>query len=91
MRLMANMVLNAYSYAIYLLCFPECKWSVREKLMKISEVRKELEVDQYVSYAVLSGLSTGDRIKLRLICLKQEKLLILLGPIFMRVVRKANG
>ena len=59
--------------------------------MKISEVRKELEVDQYVSYAVLSGLSTGDRIKLRLICLKQEKLLILLGPIFMRVVRKANG
>lgn len=91
MRLMANMVLNAYSYAIYLLCFPECKWSVREKLMKISEVRKELEVDQYVSYAVLSGLSTGDRIKLRLICLKQEKLLILLGPVFMRVVRKANG
>ena len=91
MRLMANMVLNAYSYAIYLLCFPECKWSVREKLMKISEVRKELEVDQYVSYAVLSGLSTCDRIKLRLICLKQEKLLILLGPVFMRVVRKANG
>ena len=85
------MVLNAYSYAIYLLCFPECKCSVKEKLMKISEVRKELEVDQYVSYAVLSGLSTGDRIKLRVICLKQEKLLILLGPIFMRVVRKANG
>ena len=91
MRLMANIVLNAYSYAIYLLCFPECKWSVKEKLMKISEVRKELEVDQYVSYAVLSGLSIGDRIKLKLICWNQEKLLILLGPIFMKVVRKANG
>ena len=59
--------------------------------MKISEVRKELEVDQYVSYAVLSGLSIGDRIKLKLICWNQEKLLILLGPIFMKVVRKANG
>ena len=84
-------MLNAYSYAIYLLCFPECKWSVRKKMMKISEVRKELEVDQYVSYAVLSGLSIGDRIKLKLICWKQEKLLMLLGPIFMKVVRKANG
>ena len=90
-KLMANMVLNAYSYAIYLLCFPECTWSVRRKMMKISEVRKELEVDQYVSYAVLSGLPIGDRIKLILICWKQEKLLLLLGPIFMKVVRKANG
>ena len=91
MRLMSNIILNAYSYAIYLLCFPECKWSVKEKMVKINEVRKRLEVDQYASYAVLEGLSRGDRIKQQLICLRQEKLLILFGPIFMKVVRKANG
>ena len=90
-RLLANIILNAYSYTIYLLCFPECKWSVKEKLEKLAEVREKLEVDQYTSYTVLSGLSRGDRIKQQLICRRQEKLLILFGPAFMRVVRKANG
>ena len=89
--LMSNIILNAYSYAIYLLCFPECNWSVKEKLVKIRELREKLEVDRYSSYAVLSGLSTGDKIKRKLICLGQEKWMILLGPVFMRVVRKANG
>ncbi|MGF0018731.1 glycosyltransferase family 2 protein [Sporofaciens sp. SGI.106] len=89
--LMSNNILSAYSYAIYLLCFPECKWSVKEKMAKISEVRKELEIDQYTSYSVLTGLSIADKIKQQLICWRQEKLLILLGPIFMKVVRKANG
>ena len=89
--LMSNIILNAYSYAIYLLCFPECNWSVKEKLVKIRELREKLEVDQYTSYAVLSGLSTGEKIKRKLICLGQEKWMILLGPVFMRVVRKANG
>ena len=90
-RLMSDIVLNAYSYAIYLLCFPECKWSVKKKLVKISKVRKKLEVDQYVPYAILLGLSAGDRIKRQLICLGQEKWLILFGPLFMRIVRKASG
>lgn len=91
MGLMSNIILNAYSYAVYLLCFPECNWSVKEKLVKIRELREKLEVDQYTSYAVLSGLSTGEKIKRKLICLGQEKWMILLGPVFMRVVRKANG
>lgn len=89
--LLANNILNAYSYTIYLLCFPECKWSVKEKVKNLGKVREKLEVDRYTSYAVLSGLPGGDRIKLQLICRKQEKLLIWLGPVFMRVVRKANG
>ena len=89
--LMSNMILSAYSYAIYLLCFPECKWSVKEKLRKISEVREKLEVDQYTSYAVSTGLSMGNRFKQQLICWKQEKWMILFGPIFMRIVRKAKG
>ena len=89
-RLMSNLILNAYSYAIYLLCFPECKWSLKEKLMTSRDVRKKLEVDQYASYADFSGLSGDDGIKLRLICRNWEKLLILLGPIFMRIIRKAN-
>lgn len=91
MKLMSDVILDAYSYVIYLLCFPECKWSVNEKLVKISKVRKKLEVDRYVPYAVLSGLSGGDRIKRKLICRRQEKWLILFGPLFMRVVRKASG
>lgn len=90
-KLMSDMILNAYSYVIYLLCFPECKWSVKEKKKKIKEVRKELEVDQYSPYVELAGLSKGDRIKQQLICRRQEKFLIIFGPIFMKVVRKADG
>ena len=47
-------------------------------------------VDQYTSYAVLAGLSRGDKIKQQFICRRQEKWLIIMGPIFMRIVRKAN-
>lgn len=90
-RLLSNIVLSAYSYVIYLLCFPECKWSVKRKMEKVREVRKKLEIDQYISYALTTDLGLGDRIKQKLICLGQEKMLILIGPIFMKVVRKANG
>ena len=89
--MLSNIVLSAYSYVIYLLCFPECKWSVKRKMEKVREVRKKLEIDQYISYALTTDLGLGDRIKQKLICLGQEKMLILIGPIFMKVVRKANG
>lgn len=87
MRLMSDMVLNAYSYAIYLLCFPECRWPVKEKMAKIKEVRIKLEVDRYVPYADFAGLSGFDRMKRQLICRGQEKFMVLFGPVFMKVVR----
>lgn len=89
-KLLSNLILNAYSYSIYLLCFPECNQSFKEKSKKIDSVRKNLQVDLYAPYADFSGLSAADKIKRKLICLHLEKLLLLLGPIFMRVVRKAN-
>ena len=90
-RLLSNMILSTYSYAIYLLCFPDCKWTVKQKLKKISEVREKLEVDQYTSYATSTGLLMGDKLKQQLICWRQEKWMILFGPVFMRIVRKARG
>ena len=90
-KLLSNMILSAYAYTIYLLCFPECKWSIKEKMAKLREVREKLKVDLYVPYAQASGLSCGDKIKQKLIAHGQEKLLIIFGPIFMRVVRKAGG
>ena len=89
-KLMANVILNAYSYAIYLLCFPQCTQTFTQKAATIQEVRKTLQVDRYIQYAAYDGLSAGDRMKRRLICKRREKLLLRLGPIFMRVVRKAS-
>ena len=89
-KILSNIILSAYSYSIYLMCFPECKWSVKEKMKKIRSVRKKLEIEQYSMYAVFEGLSIGDKIKQKLICLGWERILILFGPVFMRVVRKAN-
>lgn len=90
-KLLANIALSAYSYAIYLMCFPECRWSVREKLAKSKEVRKTWDIDSYVPYIRLTGLSGGDRIKGWLICKNREKWLLILGPVFMKVVRRAKG
>ena len=56
-KLMAQITLRAYSYAIYTFCFPECKIS--------------------------------EKIKTKMICNKMEILLVLAGPIFMKVVRRA--
>lgn len=89
-KLMSNIILSAYSYAIYLLCFPKCGWSFTEKSQKIADLRKKMKIDIYASYAEFKGLSAGDKIKRKLICRRGEKLLLLLGPIFMRIVRKAN-
>jgi glycosyltransferase involved in cell wall biosynthesis len=89
-KLLSNLILNAYSYAIYLLCFPECNRSFKEKKEEIASVRSNLQVDMYVPYAEYGGLSAGDIIKRRLICRRMEKILLLLGPVFMRVVRKAK-
>ena len=90
-KLMANMIVNAYSYVIYLLCFPECKWSVKQKIEKIKEIRRILDVDLYVPYIRTSGLGIGDQVKWRLICWKKENLLIRLGPLFMKLVRKVGS
>lgn len=89
-KLLSNLILSAYSYAIYLLCFPECKQSFKEKSANIASLRKALQVDIYTHFAEYGGLSAGDKIKRKLICLHLEKLLLLLGPVFMRVVRKAS-
>lgn len=89
-RLLSNLVLNAYSYAIYLLCFPECNRSFKEKSAIMDSVRNKLQIDIYIPYAEFNGLSAADKIKRNLICRHLEKLLLLFGPIFMRVVRKAN-
>lgn len=89
-KLLSNLVLNTYSYAIYLLCFPECSLSFKEKSLKIASVRKALQLDRYIPYAQYGNLSTGDKIKRKLICLHWEKLLLLIGPLFMRFVRKAS-
>lgn len=89
-KLLSNLILNTYSYAIYLLCFPLCDMSFKEKSAKIDSVRRKLQIDMYAAYAKFDGLSAGDKIKRKLICRHWEKLLLLFGPIFMRVVRKAN-
>ena len=89
-RILSSIIISAYSYAIYLLSFPDCKWSVREKMKKIKEVRENLDVDQYDPYSIADDLSVGDVIKNKLICLRQEWLLILVGPVFMKTVRKVN-
>lgn len=90
-KLMADMAVNAYSYAIYLMCFPECRWSVSEKAAKSREVRKALDIDSYVPYVRHTGLAAGDRVKRQLICKKQEKWMLILGPVFMKVVRRVKG
>ena len=43
-KLMAQITLSAYSYAIYTFCFPECKISVKEKMRQLKKMKKQLNL-----------------------------------------------
>ena len=88
-KLMAQITLRAYSYAIYTFCFPECKISVKEKMRRLNEMKKQLNLNEFIPYVEMKGLSFSEKIKTKMICNKMEILLVLAGPIFMKVVRRA--
>lgn len=88
-KLMAQITLRAYSYAIYTFCFPECKISVKEKMRRLNEMKKQLNLNEFIPYIEMKGLSFSEKIKTKMICNKMEILLVLAGPIFMKVVRRA--
>lgn len=89
-KLMAQITLSAYSYAIYMFCFPECKLSIREKMSQLKNMKKQLKIDELIPYATVQGLSFLEKIKKKLICWKLERVLLLTGPIFMKMVRRAG-
>ena len=88
-KLMAQITLSAYSYAIYTFCFPECKISVKEKMRQLKKMKKQLNLNEFIPYVEMKGLSFSEKIKTKMICNKMEILLVLAGPIFMKVVRRA--
>lgn len=88
-KLMAQITLSAYSYAIYTFCFPECKISVKEKMRQLKKMKKQLNLNEFIPYVEIKGLSFSEKIKTKMICNKMEILLVLAGPIFMKVVRRA--
>lgn len=89
-KYMASKIIEAYSYSIYLMCFPKCRFTFKEKMKELYSIRTELQLDQYVSYAKGKSSSILNQIKIYLICRKMESILVAIGPIFMRLVRKAN-
>lgn len=90
-KLLSQMIFQAYSYSIYLLCFPECRLSLRKKLEYIRQVRAALVLDEYLAYVSSPELCGGDRLKFYLICRGKEHFLLRMGPLFLRIVRKARG
>jgi glycosyltransferase involved in cell wall biosynthesis len=89
-KLMAQITLNAYSYAIYMFCFPECKLSIREKMSQLKNMKNQLKIDELIPYATVQDLSLLEKIKKKCICWKLERILLLTGPVFMKIVRRAG-
>ena len=85
-QLIAPKAFGAYSYTIYLLSFPNCKLRLKEKMRILRSIRKKLEINRYRFYAKNFNQGFADLIKTKLICLRQEWIMVLIGPYFMRLV-----
>ena len=52
-------------------------------------VEQQELLNEFIPYVEMKGLSFSEKIKTKMICNKMEILLVLAGPIFMKVVRRA--
>lgn len=76
-----------YVWALYQLCLKYCPLSYREKKRKLMDMRNQLEFENYRKIYPLKMQHGLMRVKYGLVKYKLEGLILLLGPIFLRIVR----
>ena len=64
-----------------------------EKFLPMIEriiAKNQLQIDELIPYATVQDLSLLEKIKKKCICWKLERILLLTGPVFMKIVRRAG-
>ena len=83
----AEVAFDNYIWAIYQLCAKGCPLSFTEKRKELSNLAEKMSIDSYRPVYPLKLRSGLYKIKYALVKYHMENLLLMLGPVFLRIVR----
>ena len=83
----AEVAFDNYIWAIYQLCAKGCPLSFTEKRKELSNLAEKMSLDSYRPIYPLKLRSGLHKIKYALVKFHLENALLLLGPVFLRIVR----
>ena len=83
----AEVAFDNYIWAIYQLCAKGCPLSFTEKRKELSNLAEKMSIDSYRPIYPLKLRSGLHKIKYALVKYHLENVLLLLGPVFLRIVR----
>ena len=83
----AEIAFDNYIWAIYQLCAKGCPLSFAEKRKELSNLAEKINIDSYRPVYPLKLRSGLHKIKYALVKYHLENVLLLLGPVFLRIVR----
>ena len=83
----AEVAFDNYIWAIYQLCTKGCPLSFTEKRKELSNLAEKMSIDSYRPIYPLKLRSGLHKIKYALVKFHLENALLLLGPVFLRIVR----
>lgn len=83
----AEIAFDNYIWAIYQLCAKGCPLSFAEKRKELSNLAEKINIDSYRPVYPLKLRSGLYKIKYALVKYHMENLLLMLGPVFLRIVR----
>ena len=83
----AEIAFDNYIWAIYQLCAKGCPLSFTEKRKELSNLAEKMSIDSYRPIYPLKLRSGLHKIKYALVKFHLENALLLLGPVFLRIVR----
>lgn len=87
MSVYAEVAYDNYIWAIYQLSSNLCPLSYKEKKQRLSELKEKMEFNKYRSIYPLKYQQGIDKIKYIFVKFRFEKLLLLFGPIFLKIAR----
>lgn len=83
----AAVAYDSYIWAIYQLSSNLCPLSYKEKKQQLSRLNDKMEFDKYRKHCPLKQQNGISKIKYILVKYRLENLLLLFGPLFLRIVR----
>lgn len=83
----AELAISNYIWAAYHLCAKYCPLTLKQKKSKLELAEKEIQLSIYRKQCTLKNHSGLEKIKYALVKFHLEYLMLLLGPVFLRVIR----
>lgn len=83
----ANIAYDNFIWAIFQLSSSLCPLSYKEKKQQLSRLKDKTEFDKYRKYCQLKQQCGINKVKYIFVKLRLENILLLFGPLFLRIVR----